>query len=101
MDRRSLLVGGTFTVAGAAAAPAYAQYVDEAWLKPPRERPLAPADGRRATINNSGFGTVYGIVDGKPLPVCDHAGFAPFGFGYRRCPTHPLIERGEPRHASR
>jgi cytochrome P450 len=29
---------------------------------------------------------VYGIVDGKPLPVCDYAGYAPFGFGYRRCP---------------
>ena len=47
-------------------------------------------DGRQATINNSGFGTVYGIVDGKPLPVCDHAGFAPFGFGYRRCPGEQL-----------
>ena len=33
---------------------------------------------------------VYGIVDGKPLPVCDHAGFAPFGFGYRRCPGEQL-----------
>jgi hypothetical protein len=47
-------------------------------------------DGRKATIHNSGFGTVYGIVDGKPLPVCDHAGFAPFGFGYRRCPGEQL-----------
>jgi len=47
-------------------------------------------DGRKAAINNSGFGTVYGIVDGKPLPVCDHAGFAPFGFGYRRCPGEQL-----------
>jgi cytochrome P450 len=42
-------------------------------------------DGRKATIHNSGFGTVYGIVDGRPLPVCDYAGFASFGFGYRRC----------------
>ena len=24
-------------------------------------------------------------VDGKPLPLCDYAGYAPFGFGYRRC----------------
>ena len=48
------------------------------------------ADGRKAAINNSGFGTVYGIVDGKPLPVCDYAGFAPFGFGYRRCPGEQL-----------
>ena len=47
-------------------------------------------DGRKATLHNSGFGTVYGIVDGKPLPVCDHAGFAPFGFGYRRCPGEQL-----------
>jgi hypothetical protein len=38
----------------------------------------------------SGFGTVFGLVDGKPLPVCDHAGFAPFGFGYRRCPGEQL-----------
>jgi hypothetical protein len=44
-------------------------------------------DGRRVVLHNSGFGTVYGVVDGKPVPVCDHAGFAPFGFGYRRCPA--------------
>jgi cytochrome P450 len=48
------------------------------------------ADGRDASIHNSGFGTAYGIVDGKPLPVCDHAGFSPFGFGYRRCPGEQL-----------
>ena len=47
-------------------------------------------DGRKATINNSAFGTVYGIVENNPLPVCDHAGFAPFGFGYRRCPGEQL-----------
>ena len=35
-------------------------------------------------------GATYGIVDGKPLPVCDHAGFAPFGLGYRRCPGEQL-----------
>ena len=34
-------------------------------------------DGRNAAINNSGFGTVYGVVDGEPLPVYDYAGFAP------------------------
>jgi cytochrome P450 len=39
---------------------------------------------------NSGFGTVFGVADGKPLPVCDYAGFAPFGFGYRRCPGEQL-----------
>ena len=48
------------------------------------------ADGRKASVNNSGFRTVFGVVDGKPLPVCDHAGFRPFGFGYRRCPGEQL-----------
>jgi len=48
------------------------------------------SDGRNAEITNSGFGTVFGVVDGKPLPVCDHTGFAPFGFGYRRCPGEQL-----------
>ena len=41
-------------------------------------------------LSNSGFGTVFGVVDGKPQPVCDYAGFAPFGFGYRRCPGEQL-----------
>jgi cytochrome P450 len=44
------------------------------------------ADGRKVALHNSGFGTVYGVLDGKPLPVCDYAGYAAFGFGYRRCP---------------
>ena len=47
-------------------------------------------DGRKTNITNSGFGTVFGVVDGKSLPVCDYAGFAPFGFGYRRCPGEQL-----------
>ena len=47
---------------------------------------VSVADGRKADLVNSGFGTVFGVVDGKPLPVVDYAGFAPFGFGYRRCP---------------
>ena len=47
-------------------------------------------DGRKTGITNSGFGTVFAIADGKPLPVCDYAGFAPFGFGYRRCPGEQL-----------
>lgn len=47
-------------------------------------------DGRKANITNSGFGTVFGVVDGKSRPVCDYAGFAPFGFGYRRCPGEQL-----------
>jgi hypothetical protein len=48
------------------------------------------SDGRQAGLSNSGFGTVFGVVDGTPLPVCDYAGFAPFGFGYRRCPGEQL-----------
>lgn len=47
-------------------------------------------DGRKGLMHNSGFGTVYGIVNGKRLPVCDYAGFAPFGFGYRRCPGEQI-----------
>ena len=43
-------------------------------------------DGRKAELTNSAFGTVYGITDDKSYPVCDYAGYAPFGFGYRRCP---------------
>ena len=44
----------------------------------------------QGSMTNSGFGTVFAVVDGKPLPVCDYAGFAPFGFGYRRCPGEQL-----------
>ena len=44
MDRRTFVMGGAFAAASAAATPAYAQYVDQAWLKTPRERPLAPAE---------------------------------------------------------
>ena len=51
---------------------------------------FAVKDGRKANITNSGFGTVFGAVGGKNLPVCDYAGFAPFGFGYRRCPGEQL-----------
>jgi hypothetical protein len=51
---------------------------------------FALSDGRKAEMTNSAFGTVYGVVDGKPLPVCDYAGYAPFGFGYRRCPGEQL-----------
>lgn len=51
---------------------------------------LPVSDGRKVGITNSGFGTVFAVADGKPLPVCDYAGFAPFGFGYRRCPGEQL-----------
>jgi len=47
--------------------------------------PFRVKDGRNAEITNSAFGAVYAEVDGKPLPLCDYAGYAPFGFGYRRC----------------
>jgi cytochrome P450 len=47
-------------------------------------------DGRKAALHNSAFGTVFGVADDRPLPVCDYAGFAPFGFGYRRCPGEQL-----------
>ena len=30
------------------------------------------------------------VVDNQSKPVCDCAGFAPFGFGYRRCPGEQL-----------
>jgi hypothetical protein len=43
-------------------------------------------DGRNTQITNSAFGTVYGVTNGTASPVCDYAGYAPFGFGYRRCP---------------
>jgi hypothetical protein len=52
--------------------------------------PFAVSDGRRAELTNSGFGAVYGIIDGRAYPVCDTAGYAPFGFGYRRCPGEQL-----------
>ena len=47
-------------------------------------------DGRKTALHNSGFGTVFAVADDRPLPVCDYAGFAPFGFGYRRCPGEQL-----------
>jgi hypothetical protein len=47
-------------------------------------------DGRKVNVTNSGFGTVFAVADGKSLPVCDYAGFASFGFGYRRCPGEQL-----------
>ena len=44
MKRRTFLFGSAAAVAGAAAAPAYVQYVDNVWLKTPPKCPLAPAD---------------------------------------------------------
>ena len=78
------------------AAPT-SQEIDEAKCEqigfakcPFSSEPFEVKDGRKAVIDNSGFGTVFGVVDGKPLPVCDYAGFAPFGVGYRRCPGEQL-----------
>ena len=53
-----------------------------------RPSTLRTAARPRSTIAASA--PSIGIVDGKPLPVCDYAGFAPFGFGYRRCPGEQL-----------
>lgn len=42
-------------------------------------------------VTNSGFGTVYNDdKKGNSEPVLEHAGYAPFGFGYRRCPGELL-----------
>jgi hypothetical protein len=41
--------------------------------------------GGQVELTNSEFGAVYSVVDGTAYPVCDAAGYAPFGFGYRRC----------------
>ena len=61
------------------------------FAKCPFEKASFPVkDGRNADMTNSAFGTVFGVVDGKAQPVCDYAGFAPFGFGYRRCPGELL-----------
>jgi hypothetical protein len=43
-------------------------------------------DGRPVEIPSNGFGTVHARVDGTPAPLVEGAGYAPFGFGYRRCP---------------
>jgi hypothetical protein len=34
--------------------------------------------------------SVFGVADGKPSTVCDHAGFCAFGFRYRRCAGEQL-----------
>ena len=49
------------------------------------KEPFAVKDGRQAELTNSAFGAVYAKVDGTTYPVYDDAGYAPFGFGYRRC----------------
>jgi cytochrome P450 len=41
-------------------------------------------------VTNSAFGAAHSVVDGRAYPVCDAAGYAPFGFGYRRCAGEQL-----------
>ncbi|MDJ0675020.1 MAG: hypothetical protein QNJ36_06530 [Calothrix sp. MO_167.B42] len=57
---------------------------------PFHKKSMEVKDGRKTELTNSAFGTVYGITDGNIYPVCDYAGYAPFGFGYRRCPGEQL-----------
>jgi hypothetical protein len=42
-------------------------------------------DGRQVELPSNGFGTVHARIDGAPAPLVEDAGYAPFGFGYRRC----------------
>jgi cytochrome P450 len=77
-------------------APTSAQ-VNEKWVQrigmeqcPFENKGFDAKDGRKMSVQNSAFGTVFGVANDKPLPVCDYAGFAPFGFGYRRCPGEQL-----------
>jgi len=36
-------------------------------------------------MTNPAFAAVYNEIGGTPHPVVDTDGYAPFGFGYRRC----------------
>jgi hypothetical protein len=50
-------------------------------------------DGRDVVITNSPYGADYPVVDGVAHPVADTVGYAPNGFGYRRCPgEHMSVE---------
>ena len=42
-------------------------------------------DGRNVDITNTPFGAVFGERDQIPMAIVDYPGYAPFGFGYRRC----------------
>ena len=68
--------------------PEFARWASRTARSTPTD--FAVKDGRKAALRNSAFGTVFGVVDNQPKPVCDYAGFAPFGFGYRRCPGEQL-----------
>lgn len=50
--------------------------------------PVSEQGGRNINLTNSGFGTVYSeTADASQnnYSVIEYAGYAPFGFGYRRC----------------
>jgi len=53
--------------------------------------PFAVKDGRNVELANSAFGAVYPVIEGVAAPLCDTAGYAPFGFGYRRCAGEHLV----------
>jgi hypothetical protein len=47
---------------------------------------LAVKAGRQVEMTNSAFGAAYSVVDGSPQPICDSAGYAPFGLAMEsRC----------------
>lgn len=52
-------------------------------------------DGRHVSITNSAFGAVYSRIDDKSYPVCDTAGYAPFGFGQLPDIPEALVEGKE------
>jgi cytochrome P450 len=52
--------------------------------------PFAVKDGRKVEMTNSAFGAVYPVIDGREYPICEAGGYAPFGFGYRRCAGEQL-----------
>ena len=41
-------------------------------------------------VTNDAFGSVHGTHGGRTEPVLEYAGYAPFGYGYRRCPGELL-----------
>lgn len=47
--------------------------------------PFKAKDSRPVVMPSSGFGTVYAVIDDEPVALADTAGYAPFGYGYRRC----------------
>ena len=54
------------------------------------KRDFETRDGRDTVVTNDAFGSVYSSHAGRTDPVLEYAGYAPFGFGYRRCPGELL-----------